>query len=56
METAVAAGADENSFRDVCLRPKSRSRRDAENLSEAEQKRYIYERTYGESLPEDFPV
>lgn len=24
------------------------------NLSEAEQKRYIYERTYGESLPDDF--
>ena len=24
------------------------------NLSEAEQKRYIYERTYGEPLPEDF--
>jgi hypothetical protein len=26
------------------------------NLSEAEQKRYIYKRTYGEPLPEDFPV
>ncbi len=26
------------------------------NLSEAEQKRYIYERTYGEALPADFPV
>ncbi|MDQ6788170.1 MAG: hypothetical protein M3033_15300 [Acidobacteriota bacterium] len=25
-----------------------------ENLSEAEQKRYIYERTYGEPLPHDF--
>lgn len=25
-----------------------------ENLSEAEQKRYIYERTYGEPLPENF--
>lgn len=24
------------------------------NLSEAEQKRFIYERTYGEPLPEDF--
>lgn len=24
------------------------------NLSEAGQKRYIYERTYGEPLPEDF--
>ncbi len=24
------------------------------NLSEAEQKRYIYERTYGEPLPDDF--
>lgn len=24
------------------------------NLSEAEQKRYIYERTYGEPLPADF--
>lgn len=24
------------------------------NLPEAEQKRYIYERTYGESLPDDF--
>jgi hypothetical protein len=26
-----------------------------ENLSEAERQRYIYERTYGESLPADFP-
>ncbi len=25
------------------------------NLSEAEQKRYIYERTYGEPPPVDFP-
>lgn len=24
------------------------------NLSEPEQKRYIYERTYGEPLPDDF--
>lgn len=26
-----------------------------ENLSEAERQSYIYERTYGESLPADFP-
>lgn len=26
------------------------------NLSKAEQKRYIYERTYGEPLPADFPL
>lgn len=25
------------------------------NLSAAAQKRYIYERTYGEPLPDDFP-
>lgn len=26
------------------------------NLSAADQKRYIYERTYGEPLPDDFPL
>ena len=26
------------------------------NLSEADQKRYIYERLYGEPLPADFPL
>ena len=26
------------------------------NLSEADQKRYIYEQLYGEPLPDDFPL
>ena len=26
------------------------------NLSEADQKRYIYQRLYGEPLPDDFPL